>query len=90
MRTRVADAATSAGGDRVALMHPGNHELAVAGAAWLAGLDDRLARGALSQEVARLGGISAGARLAWGWVLLAGLPVASLGTGIFMWFRRKA
>ena len=89
MRTGVADAAADAGGARVALVHPGNHELMVAGAAWLAGMDDRIARGALSQEVARLGGISPVARRGWGWVLIGGLPALSLVGGLITWIRRR-
>ncbi len=90
MRTAVADAAASAGGDRVSLVHPGNHELMLAGTAWLAGLDDRIARGALSQEVARLASVPAASRTAWGWVLLAGLPAASLLLGFGIWLWRRA
>jgi ABC-2 type transport system permease protein len=90
MRTRVADAATAAGGDRVSLVHPGNHELMMAGAAWLAGLDEQIARGALSQEVARIRSISPTARASWGWVLLAGLPLGSLLLGLLTWIRRRS
>ncbi|MDP7087209.1 MAG: ABC transporter permease [Phycisphaerales bacterium] len=89
MRTSVADAATNAGGDRVSLVHPGNHELMLAGTAWLSGLDDRIARGALSQEVARLRSIDAGAREFWGWVLLGVLPAGSLAAGFGMWLWRR-
>ncbi|MDP7028716.1 MAG: Gldg family protein [Phycisphaerales bacterium] len=89
MRTGIADAAASAGGDRVSLVHPGNHELMLAGTAWLAGLDDRIARGALSQEVARLGSVPAGSRTIWGWVLLAGLPGVSLLLGLGIWSWRR-
>jgi hypothetical protein len=89
MRTAVADAATNVGGDRVSLVHPGNHELMLAGTAWLSGLDDRIARGALSQEVARLRSIDAGAREFWGWVLLGVLPAGSLGAGFGMWLWRR-
>lgn len=89
MRTAVADAATSAGGDRVTLVHPGNHELMLAAAAWLSGLDDRIARGALSQEVARLRSIDGAARTFWGWVLLGLLPAGSLLAGFGMWLWRR-
>jgi hypothetical protein len=89
MRTAVADAATNAGGDRVTLVHPGNHELMLAGTAWLAGLDDRIARGALSQDIARLAGISPAAREFWGWVLLGLLPTGSLGMGLGIWMWRR-
>jgi hypothetical protein len=89
MRTAVADAATNAGGDRVTLVHPGNHELMLAGTAWLSGLDDRIARGALSQEVARLRSINSGSREFWGWVLLGLLPAGSLGAGLGIWVWRR-
>lgn len=89
MRTSIADAAARAGGNRVALVHPGNHELMLAGAAWLAGLDDRIARGSLSQEVARLGGITPATRSLWGWILIAGLPLMSLAIGLSTWIRRR-
>ena len=89
MRTRVADAAASAGGARIGLLHPGNHELAVSGAAWLAGADDRLARGALSQDLARLGRIPSRSREIWGWILLAGLPCVAMAMGTWVWFRRR-
>ena len=89
MRTSIADAAARAGGNRVALVHPGNHELMLAGAAWLAGLDDRIARGSLSQEVARLGGITPATRSLWGWILIAGLPLLSLAIGLSTWIRRR-
>tara|TARA_Y100001968_G_C19181592_1_gene630694 strand:- start:4 stop:756 length:753 start_codon:yes stop_codon:yes gene_type:complete len=90
LRTAVADAAVAAGGDRVALAHPGNHELMMVATSWLAGLDDRLARGALSQEVGRIGSLSGSVRQGWGWVLLGGWPAASLALGWAVWFRRRA
>jgi len=90
MRTSVADAATNAGGDRVTLVHPGNHELMLAGTAWLSGLDDRIARGALSQEVARLRSIDSGTRSFWAWIVLGLLPVGSLAAGFFVWSWRRS
>jgi ABC-2 type transport system permease protein len=90
MRTSVADAATNAGGDRVTLVHPGNHELMLAGTAWLSGLDDRIARGALSQEVARLRSIDSGTRSFWAWIVLGLLPVGSLAAGFCVWSWRRS
>jgi len=90
MRTGVADAAANAGGDRIALLHPGNHELMVAATSWLAGLDDRIARGALSQEVARLRSIGTSERRLWGWVILCVLPVAALSLALVTWIRRRS
>ena len=89
MRTGVADAATNAGGDRIALVHPGNHELMVSGTSWLAGLDDRIARGALSQEVARLRSISSADRRFWGWMILGVLPGGALSLALVTWVRRR-
>jgi hypothetical protein len=90
LRTSVADAALSAGGDRVSLAHPGNHELMMAATSWLSGLDDRIARGALSQEVGRLGGISASVRQRWGWILLGGIPAVAVLVGAGVWLRRRS
>jgi ABC-2 type transport system permease protein len=89
IRTAVADAAASVGGDRIALLHPGNHELIVSGTAWLAGLDDRIARGALSQEVARLRSIGPADRRLWGWIMLGGLPGAAVLMALVTWARRR-
>ena len=89
LRTSVADQAVPAGGSRIALAHPGNHELLLAGTAWLSGLDDRIAAGPLSQEVARLGAIGRPTRALWTWVLLLGVP-AMLGTfGVIIAVRRR-
>ncbi len=90
LRTSVADATLSAGGDRVSLAHPGNHELMMAATSWLSGLDDRIARGALSQEVGRLSGISASARQRWGWILLGGIPAFAVLVGVGVWLRRRS
>ncbi len=60
-----------------------------AGVAWVAGLDDRIARGALSQDLARLGGIPRDVHTFWAWVLCAGLPAGSLGIGLCMALWRR-
>jgi ABC-2 type transport system permease protein len=89
LRTNVADRAVPAGGSRIALAHPGNHELLLAGTAWLSGLDDRIAAGPLSQEVARLGAIGRGARAFWAWIMLLGLPALLGAAGATIAFRRR-
>lgn len=89
MRTNVADAAVSAGGGRIALANPGNHELLLAGTAWLSGLDDRIAAGPLSQEVARLGAVGRSSRIVWGWLLLLVLPAGLIAAGVTIHMGRR-
>ncbi len=89
LRSGVADQAVSAGGGRIALAHPGNHELLLAGASWLSHLDDRIAAGPLSQDVARLGAVSATTHTLWSWMLLGVMPVSLLITGITITIRRR-
>ena len=79
----------AAGGDRYALLYPGNHELLLSGTSWLAGLDDRIAPGPLSQEVARLGSLSPSIRRLWTWILLLGLPGVVATGGMIMWWMRR-
>ncbi|MBG81636.1 MAG: hypothetical protein CMJ39_13140 [Phycisphaerae bacterium] len=90
MLNYVADMVMSAGGDRYALLYPGNHELLLSGAAWLAGLDDRIAQGPLSQEVARLGSIPESTRTIWMWLLLLGMPGLIAMAGIGVWLVRQS
>ena len=90
MLNYVADMVMATGGDRYALLYPGNHELLLSGSAWLAGLDDRIAPGPLSQEVARLGSIPEGVRFTWTWVLLLGLPGLIAVFGIGVWTVRRS
>ncbi len=89
LRSGVADQAVSAGGGRITLAHPGNHELLLAGASWLSHLDDRIAAGPLSQDVARLGAVSATTHALWSWILLGVMPVSLLVTGITITIRRR-
>ena len=89
LRTNIADAAVSAGGGRIALSNPGNHELLLAGTAWLAGLDDRIAAGPLSQEVARLGAVGAASHTVWGWILLLVLPSGLIAAGVSIHMGRR-
>ena len=89
MITNVANQVISIGGDREALLYPGNHELMLASVAWLAGMDDLIAASPLSQEISRLRGITPEVRAAWWWIIVAGVPVACvlLGAGVWMWRR---
>ena len=89
MLTNVADVAVSAGGDRISLLHPGNHELMMASVAWLAGEDQLVAQGPLSQEVARLRGIGDAQLQMVGWLLTAVLPGVVLLIGIGVWMARR-
>lgn len=90
MLNYVADMVMATGGERYALLYPGNHELLLSGSAWLAGLDDRIAPGPLSQEVARLGSIATRTRVQWTWFLLLGIPGLIMLAGIGVWFRRRS
>ncbi|MDG2424800.1 MAG: Gldg family protein [Phycisphaerales bacterium] len=90
MLNYVADMVMATGGERYALLYPGNHELLLSGSAWLAGLDDRIAPGPLSQEVARLGSIPSATRRQWSWFLLLGIPGVITLVGIGVWFRRRS
>ncbi|MBG84149.1 MAG: hypothetical protein CMJ40_06325 [Phycisphaerae bacterium] len=90
MLNYVADMVMPAGGERYALLYPGNHELLLSGAAWLSGLDERIASGPLSQEVARLGSIGDGTRSLWLWILLLGIPGFIALVGIGIWIVRRS
>jgi hypothetical protein len=85
----IADRIVSVGGDRVALLHPGNIEFLQASVAWLAGLDDMIAQSPTSRQIARLEGLDDGVRSRWRWALVAGLPLLSLLTGAAVWLKRR-
>lgn len=89
MLTNVADVAVSAGGDRISLLHPGNHELMMSSVAWLAGKDQLVAQGPLSQEVARLRGIGNTELQVVGWLLMLVLPGIVLLLGVGVWMARR-
>lgn len=89
MLSNVADVAVSAGGDRISLLHPGNHELMMSSVAWLAGEDQLVAQGPLSQEVARLRGIGDAELRIAGWLLTLVLPGIVLLLGIGVWMARR-
>lgn len=87
--TNVADVVVSAGGGRMTLLNPGNHELMQAAVAWLSGQDDLVAQGPLSQEVARLRGVTSTARRGVGWLLMLGLPGLAIAFGLFVYLTRR-
>jgi hypothetical protein len=87
--TNVADVVVSAGGGRMTLLNPGNHELMQAAVAWLSGQDDLVAQGPLSQEVARLRGVTGNARRGVGWLLMLGLPGFTIAFGLFVYLTRR-
>jgi hypothetical protein len=89
MVSNVADVVLEIGGGRVALINPGNHELMLASAAWLAGMDELIAASPISQEVARLGDVTSEARLRWMWITVAGLPGACAALGVLVWMMRR-
>ncbi len=85
----IADVTRSIGGNRVALMSPGNYELLMASIAWLAGQEELIAPGALSQQVQRLDGVTPGARTGWGIGVMLLLPAMCLALGATVWFMRR-
>ncbi len=90
MLSATADFTRSLGGGREALLTPGNRELAINGALWLAGLDARIGPSGSGREAPRIGAISVAERLEWAAVLVLGVPAGSLATGavILFWRRR--
>ena len=72
------DRAVSIGGQRVALVNPGNGELLVASIAWLAGMDDWIAPGPLGAQVPRVAAVGRGAWLGWTAALVLGVPLSLL------------
>lgn len=89
MISNIADVVIDIGGGRVALINPGNHELMLASVAWLAGMDDLIAASPISQEIARLRGITPAVRTVWMWIAVAGLPGACALLGLGVWWRRR-
>ena len=89
MLSNVADVAVSAGGDRISLLNPGNHEMMMSAVAWLAGEDQLVAQGPLSQEVSRLKGIAGVQLQVVGWLLTVVLPAIVLLLGVGVWMARR-
>jgi hypothetical protein len=88
MSTSVADAADPLGGGRVALRNPGNRELLVAAAAWLAGRED-LAGGGAGREVARLPRLARGAVVSVGIAEAVLVPALVAAAGALVVGRRR-
>ncbi len=86
----VADAADPLGGGRVALRYPGNRELLVNAAAWLAGRDDLVASTGTGREVGRLPRLSRGQRVGMALVQAAGVPCALAVLGAVVVLRRRS
>ncbi|MFM7052162.1 MAG: hypothetical protein ACKOYN_08535, partial [Planctomycetota bacterium] len=91
MLTSVADLSYGLGGGRTALRNPGNRELLLALASWLAGREDLLDAGLSGREVARIEGVRGGVRATW-IALLGGLVVLGpiIGGGALILARRRA
>jgi hypothetical protein len=84
-----ADLVIPIGGNRNALVYPGNYELMLASVSWLAGMDDLIAASPMSQEVSRLRDLSPEARTRWFWILVAGLPLLCVAAGAAIWLMRR-
>jgi hypothetical protein len=89
MLSYITDIATSVGGERVALEFPGNYELLLASVAWLAQRDELIAPSAVSQQVARLDGVTEPVKWVWGGIVVGGVPVACLVLGVLAWGIRR-
>ena len=89
MYTFIADSVVSLGGTRVALENPGNYELALASIAWLANMDQLIAPGAATRQVARLDGVTDNVKTFWRWVTMAVVPGMCLLGGGIMWLVRR-
>ncbi|NJL31483.1 MAG: hypothetical protein HC898_07565 [Phycisphaerales bacterium] len=72
-------------------LFPANAELFVNTVQWLAGMENLIAAGARTQDIRRIMPLTSGQRIFINWVLLAGLPVLVIVTGIAVGLaRRKA
>lgn len=89
LHTYVADEMGPLGGGMSALMNPGNHEMMLASVAWLAGMDDLIAASAVSQQVARLDGITPTVQRTWRFIMYLGVPVVCLLLGVIVAFLRR-
>jgi len=84
-----ADRAISLGGDKIAMVNPGNSELLLASVEWLSGLDDWIAAGPIGQQSSRVQGLSQSMYLMWTGVLVLGIPISLLGIAVFVSFGRN-
>lgn len=89
LQADIADQPVSLGGERMALLYPGNFELLQAATAWLAGLDDLIAQSPTARQVARLDGVTDTVRLRWRWIALVVMPGACFGLGVLVWVIRR-
>ena len=85
----MADLVVDIGGERVVLVNPGNYELLLASIAWLAGLDEMIAPSAVSQQVARLDGITPAVQRRWRWIAVVIMPGGCLMLGAAVWYIRR-
>ncbi|MCE2881181.1 MAG: hypothetical protein LW636_02295 [Planctomycetaceae bacterium] len=90
MLTSVADLSYSLGGGRMALRNPGNRELLLAAAAWLAGREDLLDAGLSGREVSRVEGLDGGARIAWIVAFGGALALGPIVLGGLVVLRRRS
>jgi hypothetical protein len=86
--TWAADRAISLGGDKIAMVNPGNSELLLASVEWLSGLDDWIAAGPIGQQSSRVQGLSQSMYLMWTGVLVLGIPISLLGIAVFVSYGR--
>ena len=89
MLSFVADVMVPIGGERMALASPGNYEMLLASVAWLADMDDLIAPGPTSQQVARLQDITAPVWMRWSAFTVIIMPVCALALGLVVWFVRR-
>ena len=89
MLSYIADVAVEVGGDRFALLNPGNHELMMTSVAWLAGMDNLIAASAVSQQVARLDGVTPAVQRTWRLIMYLGVPIGCLLLGALVAFLRR-
>ena len=69
---------------------PANAELFINSVFWLADLDQLIARSARAQDIRRIGDISeTGVKTVWV-ILLAGMPMVTLATGVGVWLVRRS
>jgi len=76
-------------GERGPLYFPANGELFANSIYWLADMETLIGSGARTQEIQRVGHVSEAANTALWWIVLAGLPIATLVAGGAVWFVRR-
>jgi hypothetical protein len=90
MLSNIADLSDQLGGGRTALVNPGNRELLLAMAAWLADRPDLLGEGLTGREVSRIAGLSDRARVVWAAILGGALCIGPMALGAFVIVRRRS